>query len=327
MGGSEERLQRGRQGRQAGDGSSRDQLQSTYDRITSLKDPAGARAASANRPFVGLGCARGVQPTNARETMKDLLAPDDTRDALRKYRRAAASALGMLMLVIPQGLTTGAISSSSSFYAVPAAFLYGEGVFTDKFTGGVRAVAGRLQRLRPDLRAVRAGPVRRAARTATSSAARTSFWIFGVTAGLAFYAGAVKGIRFQLLAGSIAMIISWSALWDEILGDEGIARQLRRLPRPAGDPRDPPAGRRAVPVAQRRRRPRHRHRRQRRRRPGPVEGVGADHRRRHLGRARVQPRHQLGRELHRPVRRRRVHRRSRPRPSLGHPAAADLARA
>ena len=43
--------------------------------------------------------------------------------------------------------------------------------------------------------------------------------VFGGTAALAFYAGAVKGIRFHLLVGSVAVIISWSGLWDEILSD------------------------------------------------------------------------------------------------------------
>jgi hypothetical protein len=35
--------------------------------------------------------------------------------------------------------------------------------------------------------------------------------------GLAFYAGAVIGVRVQLLLGSIALIISWTALWDKLL--------------------------------------------------------------------------------------------------------------
>jgi hypothetical protein len=53
-----------------------------------------------------------------------------------------------------------------------------------------------------------------------------TFWIFGITAALAGYAGVVAGIRFQLLAGSIALIVAWSALWNKILGDEGIAGHI-----------------------------------------------------------------------------------------------------
>ncbi len=49
------------------------------------------------------------------------------------------------------------------------------------------------------------------------NAALNVFWIFLVTAGLAFYAATVAGVRFQLLLGSIALIISWTALWDKIL--------------------------------------------------------------------------------------------------------------
>jgi hypothetical protein len=47
-------------------------------------------------------------------------------------------------------------------------------------------------------------------------------WIFAVVAALGFYAGAIKGIRFQLLFGGLALIVAWSELWNKILGDEGI---------------------------------------------------------------------------------------------------------
>jgi hypothetical protein len=45
------------------------------------------------------------------------------------------------------------------------------------------------------------------------------FWIFAATAALAFYAGSRAGVRVQFLLGSIAVIISWTALWDKILSD------------------------------------------------------------------------------------------------------------
>jgi hypothetical protein len=44
------------------------------------------------------------------------------------------------------------------------------------------------------------------------------FWAFGFTAALAFYAGAI-GVRVQFLLGSIAMIVSWTALWNKLLSD------------------------------------------------------------------------------------------------------------
>jgi hypothetical protein len=43
------------------------------------------------------------------------------------------------------------------------------------------------------------------------------FWIFGVTAALAWYAGAVIGVRVQLLLASIAAVVSWTALWNKLL--------------------------------------------------------------------------------------------------------------
>ena len=43
------------------------------------------------------------------------------------------------------------------------------------------------------------------------------FWIFGFTAVLAWYAGAVVGVRVQLLLASIAAIISWTSLWNKLL--------------------------------------------------------------------------------------------------------------
>ncbi len=45
------------------------------------------------------------------------------------------------------------------------------------------------------------------------------FWISLATAGLAFYAGVVLGVRVQLLLGSILLILSWTALWDKLLSD------------------------------------------------------------------------------------------------------------
>jgi hypothetical protein len=151
--------------------------------------------------------------------MKELLAPDDTRDALRKYGGLLLG-IGVLMLLLRKEED---YSDWVQFllYGATAAFLYGEGTLTDRFTGGVRpwqavfsvfglifvplALASFIDAIDGD-----------------SGSALNVFWIFGVTAALGFYAGAVKGIRFNLLAGSIATIVAWSALWQELLGDEGI---------------------------------------------------------------------------------------------------------
>jgi hypothetical protein len=52
------------------------------------------------------------------------------------------------------------------------------------------------------------------------------FWTFAVTAGLGVYAGLIAGIRFGLLAACIAAIIAWTALWDKILGDQGVGGHI-----------------------------------------------------------------------------------------------------
>ena len=155
--------------------------------------------------------------------MAELLRPDDTRDALRKIG-ALLLGIGILMLITRKenDLAKGWVLV---LYAIPAALLYGGGVLTTKDTGGARPwqavwsvfgllfVALALDQFVTVVDETRDG-------------ALNAFWIFGVVTALAFYAGAVLGIRFHLLAGSIALIISWSALWDKILGDEGLAGHI-----------------------------------------------------------------------------------------------------
>ena len=145
--------------------------------------------------------------------MKDFLAPDDTRDALRKIG-GLLFGIGMLMLFFRKG------DDYSNFVlllilAIPAGFLYYEGVFTGALTGGLRpwqAVYSVFGLILVPLALFQFVDL-----VDGSASGWNTFWIFGVTAGLAFYAGAVKGIRFHLLAGSIATIIAWSGLWDELI--------------------------------------------------------------------------------------------------------------
>jgi hypothetical protein len=56
----------------------------------------------------------------------------------------------------------------------------------------------------------------------TPTAALNVFWITAVTAGCAFYAGFVAGVRVQILFGAIFVILSWTALWSKLLPDSGI---------------------------------------------------------------------------------------------------------
>lgn len=153
--------------------------------------------------------------------MKDLLAPDDTRDALRKYGGLLLG-LGVLMLVLRRSEDSGNFVNFV-LYAVMAVYLYGA-VFSDKLTGEIRpwaAVHSVFGLLFVPLALTEL--VDLIGDPGDSGNSLNVFWIFAVTAGLAYYAGAVKGVRFHLLAGAIATIISWSALWDKLLGDEGIA--------------------------------------------------------------------------------------------------------
>ena len=155
--------------------------------------------------------------------MADLLRPDDTRDALRKIG-ALLFGLGILMLLLRKEVVADDMSKGVVLIllAVPAVLLYGGGVFTAKETGGARAWQGVWSvfgLIFVALALIQFVTVL----DETPDASLNFFWIFAVVAALAFYAGAVVGIRFHLLAGSIALIISWTSLWDKILGDEGIA--------------------------------------------------------------------------------------------------------
>ena len=137
---------------------SREQVQASYDRITDLK----SRWLRQLDDFRRIGC-RG-RATNARETMKDLLAPDDTRDALRKMG-GLLFGIGMLMVAMRKE------ADYSDFvllliYLIPAALPLRGGRLHRQVHRRGPALAGRLQRLRPDLRGAGAGPVRRMGRRA-----------------------------------------------------------------------------------------------------------------------------------------------------------------
>jgi hypothetical protein len=152
--------------------------------------------------------------------MRDLLAPDYTRDSLRKHGGLLLG-LGVLMLVMRRDEDPGDFLTFV-LYAVMAVYLYGS-VFTTQYTGGTRPWQGVHSVFGLLFVPLALGElVELIGDPGDSDSALNVFWIFGITAALAFYAGFVKGIRFHLLAGSIAVIISWSGLWDKLLGDEGI---------------------------------------------------------------------------------------------------------
>jgi hypothetical protein len=154
--------------------------------------------------------------------MNDFFAPDDTRDALRKYGGLLLG-IGVLMLLFRKGEDMSEFVQFLLF-AVMAAYLYAA-VFTTQYTGGsprawtaVHSVFGLIF-----VPLALSALVDWIGDPGDSGNTLNVLWISAVTAALAFYAGVVKGIRFHILAGAIATIIAWSALWDKLLGDEGIA--------------------------------------------------------------------------------------------------------
>jgi hypothetical protein len=153
--------------------------------------------------------------------MNDRLTPDDSRDMLRTIS-GIFIALAAAMIFVRKGWFFGANPEQWAAFpmflvlVLPAVFLYGAVMTTDR-TRRLRAwqavysVAGlvfvpfALLQLVDMLGGDRSAPL-------------NIFWTFGVTAGLAFYAGAV-GVRVQFLLGSLAAIVSWTALWDKLLSD------------------------------------------------------------------------------------------------------------
>src|SRR3954451_7602694 len=152
--------------------------------------------------------------------MNELLRPDDTRDALRKIG-GLLIALAAAMIYIRKGpfLSTNAEQWAAFpmflVLAIPAVYLYG-GIFSRPHTGELRpwqAVHNVLGLIFVPFALAQFVELI----GGSSSAQLNVFWIFALTAALAFYAGARAGVRVQFLLGSIAVIISWTALWDKIL--------------------------------------------------------------------------------------------------------------
>jgi hypothetical protein len=157
--------------------------------------------------------------------MNERFTPDDTRDALREIGGLLIG-LAAAMIYIRKGpFIAGNPEQWSDFpmfvvLAIPAVYLYG-GILTKPRTGGLRpwqavhSVFGLLfvaLALLQFVDMIGGKP----------SADLNLFWVFGVTAALAFYAGFVGGVRVQILLGAIAVIVAWTALWNKFLPDGGI---------------------------------------------------------------------------------------------------------
>lgn len=158
--------------------------------------------------------------------MSDALKPEDTRDALRKIG-VVLFGIGALMLFVRKGVIPGDRWGDFPLFlalAIPAVGFYYLGVTTVAATGGLgpwQAVSTVLGLIFVPLALLQFIEL-----IGGSGSNLNTFWIFGVTAALAAYAGLVVGVRFGLLFAAIAAIISWSGLWDWILGDDGIGGHI-----------------------------------------------------------------------------------------------------
>ena len=154
--------------------------------------------------------------------MNDALTPDDTRDALREIGGLLIG-LAALMIYIRKGpFLAGNPNQWAAFpmllvLATPAVYLYGS-ILTRPQTGELRpwqAVQSVFGLIFIPLALGQFVEVIGGTPTATLNI----FWIAAATAGFAFYAGARAGVRVQFLLGSIALIVSWTALWNKFLAD------------------------------------------------------------------------------------------------------------
>jgi hypothetical protein len=156
---------------------------------------------------------------NGKEIMNESLRPDDTRDALRNIG-ALLFGIGVLMLLFRKWAIADEYADGIVLiiFAIPAVLLYGGSVATQDATGGTRPWQGVWSVFGLIFVALTLFQLV-ATIDDTPDTSLNLFWIFAVVAGLGFYAGVARGVRFQLLAGSIALIVSWSELWNKILSD------------------------------------------------------------------------------------------------------------
>lgn len=153
--------------------------------------------------------------------LQRLFAPDEAKDALRKLGGLLLG-LGLFMTFIRKG-TSGLDSTWGDWgllvpLVIAFAFLYGVGMLGALSTGRLRSweavylVFGVLVApwvLVQFVEAIGGSP----------GASLNIVWVFAVTAGLAAAAALIAGLRYGLLLASLAVIVSWSALWDEILSN------------------------------------------------------------------------------------------------------------
>jgi hypothetical protein len=150
-----------------------------------------------------------------------LFEPDEARDMLRKLGGLLVG-LGLFMVFIRKSDSSlGGTWGDWGLLIVlllAFAFLYGMGMLGRLNTAGLRPweavyiVFGVL--IAPFVLFQFVEAV-----NGTPGASLNVFWIFLVTGGLAAAASLVAGVGYTLLLASLALIVSWSALWNKILSD------------------------------------------------------------------------------------------------------------
>ena len=156
-----------------------------------------------------------------------LLAPDEGRDALRKL---AGLLIGTGLLMTFSRKSESGLGDTWGDWGllivvlIAFAFLYGVGLLGRLNTDGLRPweavylVFGIFLApfvLFQFIEAINGSP----------GSSLNVFWVFLVTAGLATAASLLTGLGYGLLLASLALIVSWSAIWNEILSD-GIGAHL-----------------------------------------------------------------------------------------------------
>jgi hypothetical protein len=165
--------------------------------------------------------------------MRELLRPDDSRDALRALGALLLGA-GFLVLSLRKDNPSSFVENDGwgdftlfVMYLIPAVVLYGGAVVSFPETDERRpwqSIGSVLGLLFVTLTLSQFVDLI----GGNSSASLNVAWIAIATAGLAFYVAIIGEVRFQFLVGGIALLVAWLAVWNELL-DTGIFDDLGTL--------------------------------------------------------------------------------------------------
>ena len=148
-----------------------------------------------------------------------LFAPDERRDALRKLGGLLVAAALLMTFIRKSSPGLGDTWGDWGLLLLLLAtfgFLYGTALIGRQNTLGLRSWQA-VYFVFAIFIVPLVGAQFVAAVNGTPGASLNIFWFFLLTAALAGGAAIIAGVRYGLLLASIAVIISWSALWEKIL--------------------------------------------------------------------------------------------------------------